>query len=393
MNDASRSERNGVHHLDAFNSSDTTADSSTSSRQISALAPYDISEVLIDFARTMLTDFPIQSILDKLVGQIVEILPITSAGVTLIADDRAPRYIAASDDAALRFEKLQTELAEGPCLAAFYSGAAVAVPNIRADARFPLFAPRALASGLAAVFTFPLGHGEHQLGALDLYRDRPGVLTPAQMKSAQTLADVAGAYILNAQIRADLQLQTEQVLDASLHDSLTGLANRQLLLERLGVAFAHPKSDGHLLALCFIDVDNLKETNDVHGHSVGDQLLKAVAGRLVGLLRSGDTVARLSGDEFVILFEDIETTARVDAIAARIVSKLSGQFVLSDRVVDSTSSVGVALADRPDLSPEELLQNADQAMYQAKRGGGNQYRRSVGGAVELLTEMSSSDGV
>jgi len=346
----------------------------------------DLSEVLSDFARTMLTDFPIQSILDKLVGRIVELLPISSAGVTLISDDSAPRYIAASDDDALRFEKLQTELAEGPCLVAYFSGVPVEVADLRAESRFPSFTPRALASGLAAVFTFPLGHGEHQLGALDLYRDRPGGLTPTEMRSAQTLADVAGAYIFNAQIRNDLLSQSEEVLDASLHDSLTGLANRRLLLERLADAFARPRVAGHILALCFIDVDNLKATNDAHGHGAGDQLLIAVAGRLMGLMRSRDTVARLSGDEFVILIDDLEPTRGIEAIAARVLSNLAGHFVLSDCAVNSTSSIGIALKDRVNLSPEQLLHNADKAMYKAKRAGGNQYRVFVGGAAELLSE-------
>ena len=86
-----------------------------------------LSDILGEFARTMVTDFPIQSILDRLVESIVDILPITSAGVTLISPDAMPRYVAASDDSALCFEELQTELGEGPCLAAYHTGEAVTV--------------------------------------------------------------------------------------------------------------------------------------------------------------------------------------------------------------------------------------------------------------------------
>ena len=96
-----------------------------------------LSDVLNEFARTMLTDFPIQAILDRLVVRIVDILPVTSAGVTLITSDSDPRYVAASDDSALRFEQLQTELAEGPCLVAYDTGQAVAVADLRREARFP----------------------------------------------------------------------------------------------------------------------------------------------------------------------------------------------------------------------------------------------------------------
>src|SRR3979490_3015655 len=95
-----------------------------------------LSAVLSEFARTLATDFPIQGILDHLVRRIVDILPISAAGVTLISPDADPRYVAASDDSALRFEALQTELGEGPCLLAYKTGKAVAVPDLAADDRF-----------------------------------------------------------------------------------------------------------------------------------------------------------------------------------------------------------------------------------------------------------------
>jgi GAF domain-containing protein len=162
-----------------------------------------LSDVLSEFAGT-LTDFPIQAILDHLVERVVEVLPITAAGVTLIAPGVDPRYIAASDDFALRFEQLQTELGEGPRLVAYRTGDAVAVRDLGKERRFPRFAQRALELGLVAVFTFPLRSRGDRLGALDLYRDRPGLLDAGAMAAVQTLADVAAAYLLNAQARADL---------------------------------------------------------------------------------------------------------------------------------------------------------------------------------------------
>ncbi len=88
-----------------------------------------LTAVLSEFARTMATDFPIQGILDHLVDRIVQVLPVTAAGVTLIEPETAPRYVAASDDSALRFERLQSEIQQGPCLTAYHSGAAVAIPT------------------------------------------------------------------------------------------------------------------------------------------------------------------------------------------------------------------------------------------------------------------------
>ena len=152
----------------------------------------------------MVTNFPIQGILDHLAVRIVDILPITAAGVTVITPSLEPRYVAASNPSALRYEKLQSELGEGPCLAAYQTGQAVSVPDLTVENRFPRFTPRALDAGLRAVFTFPLRHNDLQLGALDLYRDITGRLSDDSMVAAQTLADVAAAYLINAQARADL---------------------------------------------------------------------------------------------------------------------------------------------------------------------------------------------
>jgi diguanylate cyclase (GGDEF)-like protein len=348
-----------------------------------------LSSVLSEFARTLVTDFPIQGILDHLVLRIVDVLPITAAGVTLITPDMNPRYIAASDDSALRFEELQTELGEGPCLVAYETGESVAIADLHGDARFPTFTRRALEAGLVAVFTFPLRHGDMQLGALDLYRDSPGPLDAATMGAAQTLADVAAAYLLNAQARADLRESSDRSLEMALHDPLTGLPNRTLLIERLDHAVRRGRRSGKRAAVLFADLDRFKLVNDLYGHAVGDELLMAVAERLMVALRPGDTLARLSGDEFVILCEDLDESAEVDAIAARVVEAVATPFDLSGISVAVTASVGIAFSGRGDQLSEQLLQDADTAMYQAKRQGGARHQivdlRELDRAAERTT--------
>jgi len=164
-----------------------------------------LSDVLSEFARTLATDFPIQGILDHLVHRIVDVLPIDAAGVTLISEDSRPRLVAASDARALAYEQLQTSLGQGPCVAAYETDGPISIPDLAEDDRFPDFAKAARDEGLVAVFTFPLRNGERGLGALDLYRESAGPLNEASMAAAQTLADVATAYLLNAQGREDLE--------------------------------------------------------------------------------------------------------------------------------------------------------------------------------------------
>jgi diguanylate cyclase (GGDEF)-like protein len=329
-----------------------------------------LSSVLGEFARTLVTDFPIQGILDHLVKRIVEVLPITAAGVTLISSGKAPRFVAASNESALRFEKLQTKIRQGPCLAAFDSGSAVSIPDLRADDRFPQFAAEAIEAGLAAVFTFPLSPGQGRLGALDLYRDTPGTLDPDDMSAAQTLADVAAAYLQNAQTREDARITSDLFHYSALHDPLTELPNRALLHQRIEHAAQRAHRSNTNAAILFADLDRFKQVNDTRGHQVGDELLIAVARRLSALVRPGDTLARVSGDEFVFLCEDLDNSDDAHFLAERIDEAFSSSFVLSNSQLKITASVGLAYAGPGDVISDQLVTNADTAMYQAKRKGG-----------------------
>lgn len=333
-----------------------------------------LSDVLSEFARTMLTDFPIQAILDHLVVRIVDVLPITGAGVTLVSWEKGPSRVAASDATALLFENLQAELGDGPCVLAYESGEAVAVPDLRTETRFRRFGAGAIDAGLAGVFTFPLRHGDAQLGALDLYRTTPGSLDDEAMTAAQTLADVVSAYLINAQARADLRDSADRYRESALHDPLTGLPNRTLFAQQIEHAVLRARRSGQLVALLFVDLDRFKSVNDLHGHHVGDELLIAAAGRLSATMRTGDTLARLSGDEFVMLCEDLGSPSQIEPVIGRLSAALSEPFELGDKVLRMTASIGVAVAAAGDDVPERLLVDADSAMYEAKRDGGDRHR-------------------
>jgi diguanylate cyclase (GGDEF)-like protein len=333
-----------------------------------------LSAVLSEFARTMVTDFPIQKILDRLVERIVDVLPVTAAGVTLISPGKSPHYVAASNEAALAFERLQTKSGRGPCVVAYQTGEAVSVPDLGADRLFPEFSAAATSAGLAAVFTFPLRHDDGRLGALDLYRDTPGPLEPQEMAAAQTLADVAAAYLLNAQARQDAREAADRLRASTLHDALTGLPNRVLLEQRLAHAAERARRSHSEAAVLFADLDGFKQVNDTYGHTVGDELLIAVAARLSSLLRAGDTLARLSGDEFVILCEDLQATSDVEDLANRIDRAFTTPFVVADKAarveIRISASVGMAFSGHAEDITGDLVRDADIAMYQAKRKGG-----------------------
>lgn len=255
-------------------------------------------------------------------------------------------------------------------MAAYSTGEPVTVPDLRDDDRFPNFARRGLEEGLRAVFSFPLTHEDHRLGALDLYRTTAGPMGADAMEAAQTLADVTTAYLINAQSRTDLMEASELAVHNSLHDTLTGLPNRTLLVQRLDHAMLRSRRSKKMLAVLFIDLDRFKTINDGYGHHVGDELLAAVADRLTSLLRPGDTVARLSGDEFVVLCEDLDDASEVEPVATRIGAAFAEAFALTNVELHVSASVGIAFAGFAGDMPEDVLQKADAAMYKAKGRGG-----------------------
>jgi diguanylate cyclase (GGDEF)-like protein len=157
------------------------------------------------------------------------------------------------------------------------------------------------------------------------------------------------------------------------HDALTDLPNRTLLRERLEGALASARRDDRAFALLALDLDRFKEVNDTLGHPTGDALLQAVAQRLLGCVREGDTVARLGGDEFAIVQRASDVGTESDALAQRIVQMLGSPFELEGHHILVGTSVGIALAPQDGDDPDELLRSADLALYRAKSNRGGNY--------------------
>jgi len=172
------------------------------------------------------------------------------------------------------------------------------------------------------------------------------------------------------------KLAEQQIEQLAFYDSLTRLPNRRLLLDRLRLALNAVKRSGRIGALLFIDLDNFKSLNDTLGHDKGDRLLEAVARRLEGCVRKSNTVARLGGDEFVIMIEDIAgdpvaAGTHAELVVRKILAGFAPRFALDGIEYHCTPSVGVALFDRHINEVDELLKQADLAMYHAKAMGRN----------------------
>ena len=334
-------------------------------------------DVLTSFSRTLLRDFHVADILGDLVGRMSEILPVDGAGVMMEDEDGVLRFTAASDTTVRYIESLQIELGEGPCMAAYHTGEQVLLDDLSTGSLFPAFAPRALESGLHAVYSFPMWHDGQALGALNLYRGSPGTLTPTETAAGQTLADVATVYVVHGRQREHARLEAEQVYQRAITDPLTGLANRRLFLDHLDSALARSTRNGGTVAVFYLDLDNFKPVNDRLGHAAGDQVLIEVANRLRHAVRPGDTPARLGGDEFAVVCDELDTPDEASSVAERMLAAIREPIPIADDTVVVTSSIGVVTGSGGNKDAATLLASADAALYVAKANGRNRIEISA----------------
>jgi diguanylate cyclase (GGDEF)-like protein len=206
-------------------------------------------------------------------------------------------------------------------------------------------------------------HGADRVFGMVLVGNRLGdgpTFTHDDRRLFETFASHAAALLENDRVKSQLRHQ-------AFHDSLTGFANRRLFADRVHKALAVPATGRRAPVVLFIDLDDFKTINDSLGHSAGDQLLITVAGRVRSSLRPEDLIARLGGDEFAVLLESADRT-ETEVVATRLVEELRAPFVLEGRELRVHASVGIAQAE-PGNSADDLLRNADVAMYSAKASG------------------------
>ncbi len=198
--------------------------------------------------------------------------------------------------------------------------------------------------------------------------------------AATKVAGVSTRYVLNIRDATDRKELEREITYRAFHDQVTGIANRALFADRLDHALARAERTGHMVGLAVVDLDDFKAVNDNLGHAAGDAMLAAVAGRLGDELRASDTAARIGGDEFGLIIEDIEHPEEADEIIGRVLDGLRVPVDIRGRLLPVHASAGVAVAGPDESDPEMLMRNADVALYAAKsagKGGYEVFRQSM----------------
>jgi diguanylate cyclase (GGDEF)-like protein len=189
----------------------------------------------------------------------------------------------------------------------------------------------------------------------------------------------------------ELAQYSKQQQELALHDPLTGLPNRRLLEDRIATTLQHAARHQHKAAVMYLDLDGFKAINDTHGHACGDEILKLVAGRLVGSSRKEDTVARVGGDEFVIVLGEVGSLGDAQEPACKLIEVVSEPYQVGALTLRLSTSIGIALYPDHADHVAALIQRADEALYEAKRGGKNRHcaaRREA--AAEAETFVASA---
>lgn len=229
-----------------------------------------------------------------------------------------------------------------------------------------------------ALLCVPIVCETQVLGVLNVFHPLPGFFNMWHERLALLFCQSLGRLLANHRLTHRLNdlvdAKTAEIRELAYRDSLTGLPNRRLLLDRLNHALAQARRHHRAMAVMFLDLDSFKQINDTLGHAAGDALLKQIAQRLITCVREGDTVARPSGDEFIIVLDEIAWAEDAARVAEKIIAACAEPVTLADQEVIITTSIGIAVhpvGGTDDVA--NLLKKADTAMYQAKDAGRNRY--------------------
>jgi diguanylate cyclase (GGDEF)-like protein/PAS domain S-box-containing protein len=242
----------------------------------------------------------------------------------------------------------------------------VVCPDVGADPTWARLAPAVTAEGFRSCWWVPVrdGASEQVLGVVALFHPVGREPHPSEQPLLDRVRHLAALALERGRFERQLEHQ-------AVHDSLTGIPNRTLLLDRVARALELGRRRATHTAVLFIDVDRFKVVNDSLGHAAGDELLRQLAGRLSAQVQPGDTVGRFGGDEFVVVVEDVGGEAGALDAAKRLLATIEGGLEVGGQPVRVSASIGVAIAGpgTDDVGPDAMIRNADAAMYRAKEAG------------------------
>jgi diguanylate cyclase (GGDEF)-like protein len=231
-----------------------------------------------------------------------------------------------------------------------------------------------------SIIGLPLKIGNRVLGVMNVAIKRAHIFTENEIRTLEFLGEQASIAIQNAKLYeqaqheiADRKKAEKAIKHLANHDALTGLPNRRLFYERILIDISRAQRYKQKIAVMLFDLDHLKKVNDSRGHNVGDLLLQAVAQRLLGLLRKSDTVARMGGDEFLVILPEVKDHKDSIRTAERILATISTPYLLEGYEVNITTSIGISIFPDDGGDAKTLIKKADIAMYKAKERGGNIY--------------------
>jgi diguanylate cyclase (GGDEF)-like protein len=320
---------------------------------------------LLEAGKAMNLDLDLSEVLHTILTSALELLAGRDASIMLLQGDGELRTVAASE-------------------ASFAIGARVrlgeSIAGRVAASREPLMVQGALADGTGgrsrrpdtpeeSAMSVPLVHRESVVGVLNINARAGRVYTGHDLRALGIFGEQAAAAIAHARLYEAQRLTASQSSYHALHDSLTALPNRALLLDRVRHALARRRAAPERIALIFLDLDDFKGINDSLGHTAGDKALIAFGERVRLTIRAGDTLARFGGDEFAVLMEDVASVDEARLAAERMVAALVKPLQLGDREVSVTVSAGLVMESPGATDADSLLRNADLALHAAKGRG------------------------
>ena len=319
------------------------------------------ADVQMNSGRDAKVRLSFEQVLDTILSCSMDLLEGGSGSIMLLHSDNELRTVCSTGDTAARGARVG--LNDGIAGKVAASREPVLVLGIFDWAHYESDLQRS-----ASAICVPLVAEDELVGVLNVNAKPQRKYTENDLRALSHFGQRAGAAIEAARIyRAQPPLGSQGRYQV-MHDPLTGLPNRELLLDRVANSIVRRRPPGHAAVLMFLDLDGFKRVNDSLGHSAGDQVLIALADRLVKSVRSGDSVAHFGGDEFAILLEAKEPSEATEA-AQRILEDLEKPFSIEDREVTFTASVGIAISKSSEMRPEELMRNAFTALHTAKERG------------------------